>query len=170
MCLGWGVELLLHIRRNQLRWFKHLTRMPPGWVLCEMCWAFQDRPRTLLERSYLCAGLGATWSHVVCDLLGHLLCYTLGSTVPENGAEVNTNVYSIAFNTKATVFIFKNVTTFIFPILLHLCRVIMHVCYIWSMLAQVSVTLKSVQVKCEVHQNNAVHGWLCVLMTWSDLR
>lgn len=95
-----------------------------------------------MERLYLCAGLGATWSRVVYDLLAHLLCYTLGSTVPENGAEVNTNVHSIAFNTKATVFIFKNVTKFIFPILLHLCRVIMHVCYIWSMLAQVSVTFK----------------------------
>uniref|UniRef100_A0A669C5T3 Reverse transcriptase domain-containing protein n=1 Tax=Oreochromis niloticus TaxID=8128 RepID=A0A669C5T3_ORENI len=50
---GLRVEpLLLHIKRSQLRWFEHLTRMPPGRLLGEVFWACpterraRSRPRT----------------------------------------------------------------------------------------------------------------------------
>lgn len=33
---GLGAELLhLHIKSSQLRWLKHLIRLPPGRLLCE---------------------------------------------------------------------------------------------------------------------------------------
>lgn len=32
-------SLLLHIKRSRLRWFRHLTRMPPGLLIGEVFWA-----------------------------------------------------------------------------------------------------------------------------------
>lgn len=48
-----GEPLLLHIERNNLRRFKHLTRMPPGQILVEVLIAasrrLHGRPRACLR-------------------------------------------------------------------------------------------------------------------------
>ena len=62
---GLGVEpLLLCVERNQLRWFGHLGRMPPGRIPREVFQARpagrrpRGRPRIQVEGLYLHSGLG----------------------------------------------------------------------------------------------------------------
>lgn len=58
--------MALHIR-SHLRWFEHLTRMPPGHLLGEVYRACPTWKRPLgqiedmLEILYLLAGLGTHW-------------------------------------------------------------------------------------------------------------
>lgn len=46
--------LLFHVQRNQLPWFKHLTRIPPGHIVGEMFWACHTRrrPQVRLRRCW----------------------------------------------------------------------------------------------------------------------
>lgn len=54
------VQLLhLHIKRNQLRWFRNLTRMSPRHFLHEVFWACLGGPgQDMLEKLHLASGFG----------------------------------------------------------------------------------------------------------------